>query len=178
MKINSKLRLTALTVALGLAVTFSAHGADSPESEALAKASVSLPQAIQIAEKKEPGKTLRGEFGVEKNKGFWEILIFGGQGVKEYRIDGSSGAVIEVEDEHIRGRITNFVTGMKLNDLENAKTTLIQALSTAEKKANGKAVKVNVQHDRGGITYDVFVRTASKTEKVKVDGNTGLPLDH
>lgn len=97
------------------------------------------------------GKTIGAEFDVEKNKAVWEIKVLGSAGVKEYKIDASSGAVVKVEDKHIRGKLTNFLTGMNLKDLEAAKTPLTQAVATAEKKANGKSVKVQVEHERGGI---------------------------
>jgi len=50
---------------------------------------------------------------------------------------------------------------------------VVQAVSTAEKKVNGKAVKVEVEHERGAIQYAVFVRVGDKTEKVKIDAATG-----
>ena len=58
---------------------------------------------------------------------------------------------------------------MNLKDLNDAKIPLVQAVSTAEKQMNGKAVKVQVEHEHGGIQYDIFVRAADKTEKMKID---------
>lgn len=169
------LRSLAVVAAMGLTASFAVHAAGPRESEMLAKATVSLSQAAQIAEKQEAGKTIGAEFDVEKDMAVWEVKVLNSAGVKEYKIDGSSGAVVKVEAEHIRGRLTNFVTGMNLKDLEAAKTSLMQAVATAEKKANGKAVKVQVEHERGGIQYDIFVRTGGKSEKVKIDAGTGQP---
>ena len=84
--------------------------------------------------------------------------------------------VIKVEDEHIRGKLTNFITSMNMKDLGNAKTTLSQAISMAEKNVNGKALKVEVEHEKGGVQFDVFVRTGDKTNKVKIDGTKGKML--
>ena len=169
------LRNLILVTTMGLTASFAVHAAGPTEGEMLTKATVSLTQAVQIAEKQEAGKTIGAEFDIEKNKAVWEIKVLGGSGVKEYKIDASSGAVVKVEDEHIRGKLTNFLTGMNLKDLEAAKTPLTQAVATAEKKANGKAVKVQVEHERGGIQYDIFVRTSEKSEKIKIDAGTGQP---
>lgn len=175
MKTKLDLRAISLATVLGLATVLTAHAAGPREADALAKATVSLSQATQIAEKQESGKTIGAEFDIEKDKGVWEIKVLSSAGIKEYKIDALSGAVVKVENENIRGKLTNLVTGMNLKDLDAAKTPLVQAVSTAEKKMNGKAVKVQVEHERGGIQYDIFVRVADKTEKVKIDAGTGQP---
>ena len=51
--------------------------------------------------------------------------------------------------------------------------TLGIAVNAAEKKMNGKAVKVEVEHERGAVQYDIFVRAADKTNKVKIEASTG-----
>lgn len=161
----------AATLSLGLSTTASA--VSSREADALNKSTVSLTQATQIAEKQEPGKTIGAEFDIEKDRAIWEVKVLGAAGVKEYKIDASTGAVVKVEDEHIRGKLINFVTGMNLKDLNSAKTTLAEAVTAAEKKMNGKAVKVEVEHERGAVQYDIFVRAGDKTGKVKVEASTG-----
>lgn len=168
-------RTISIAIALSLGMTVTAHATGSREAEALDKATVQLVQATQIAEKQDSGKTIAAEFDIEKNKPLWEVKVLSNGGLKEYKIDASSGAVVKVEDEHIRGKLTNFVTGMNLKDLDGAKTSLVQAIGTAEKKFNGKVVKVEVEHEHGGIHYDIFVRGVDKTEKVKIDASTGQP---
>jgi len=173
MKTTTPIRTLTLAATLGLAMSSSAYAVSSREAEALDKATVSLTQATQIAEKQEPGKTIGAEFDIEKDRAIWEVKVLGNGGVKEYKIDASTGAVVKVEDEHIRGKLINFVTGMNLKDLNSAKTTLVQAVTAAEKNMNGKAVKVEVEHERGAVQYDIFVRTADKTNKVKIEASTG-----
>lgn len=163
----------AMTLGLGLAST--AHAISSREADALNKSTVSLMQATQIAEKQEPGKTIHAEFDIEKDRPIWEVKVLGNAGVKEYKIDAGTGAVVKVEDEHIRGKLINFITGMNLKDLNNTKATLAQAVASAEKKANGKAVKAEVEHEHGAIQYDVFVRAGDKTTKVKMDSSAVMP---
>lgn len=170
---KTKLSISTLTLAVTLALGMStANAVSSREADALTKSTVSLTQAAQIAEKQEQGKTIGAEFDIEKDRGIWEVKVLGNGGVKEYKIDATTGTVVKVEDEHIRGKLINFVTGMNLKDLNAAKTTLAEAVSAAEKKMSGKAVKVEVEHERGAIQYDVFVRTADKTSKVKMEAST------
>lgn len=173
MKTTLSISTVTLAVTLGLGLNSAANAVSSREADALNKSTVSLTQATQIAEKQEAGKTLHAEFDIEKDRAIWEVKVLSAAGVKEYKIDASTGAVVKVEDEHIRGKLTNFVTGMNLKDLNNAKMSLAQAVADAEKKMNGKAVKAEVEHERGAVQYDVFVRTANKTEKVKIEASTG-----
>lgn len=157
-------------------MALSVHAQGTREADIFAKATVSLSQATQLVEKQDQSKTIGAEFDIEKGRPLWEIKTLGSAGVKEYKVDASSGAIIKVEDEHIRGKLTNFVTGMNLKDLETAKMTLSQAISMAEKNGNGKAVKVQVEHERGGIQYDISVRTTDATKKVKIDAATGRAM--
>lgn len=172
MKTPKTINMLTLAITLGLGFSSTANAASSREADALNKSTVSLTQAAQIAEKQEPGKTINAEFDIEKDRPIWEVKVLGNAGVKEYKIDATTGAVVKVEDEHIRGKLINFVTGMNLKDLSSARTTFAQAVSAAEKKMNGKAVKAEVEHERSAIQYDVFVRSGDKTTKVKMEAAT------
>lgn len=166
---KTTLSMSMLTLAITLVLSSTANAVSSREADALNKSTVSLMQASQIAEKQEAGKTINVEFDIEKDRPIWEVKVLGNTGVKEYKIDATTGAVVKIEDEHIRGKLINFVTGMNLKDLNSAKTTFAQAVAAAEKKINGKAVKAEVEHERGAIQYDVFVRSGEKTTKVKME---------
>jgi uncharacterized membrane protein YkoI len=161
------------TAALVLTVCLPAQAAS--EAEMLASAKVLLPQAVQIAERQEPGKAIGAEFDIERGKPIWEVQVLANAGLKEYKIDAASGAVVKVDDEHIRGRLISFLTGTNLKNIESARTPLAEAVSTAEKKVQGTAVKVAVEHERGAVQYTVFVRAPGKTEKVRIDAATGQP---
>lgn len=173
MKKTLSVSTLTLAVTLGFGMISTANAASNRETDALNKSSVSLVQATQIAEKQEAGKTIGAEFDIEKDRALWEVKVLGAAGIKEYKIDATTGAVVKVEDEHIRGKLINFVTGMNLSDLSKVKTPLAQAVGDAEKKMNGKAVKVEVEHERGGVEYEIFIRAGDKTSKVKVEAATG-----
>ena len=63
-----------------------------------------------------------------------------------------------------------------MKDLETVKTTFSQAVGMVERQAKGKAVKVEVEHERDQVQLDVFVRSGDHTAKIKIDGATGKGL--
>lgn len=147
---------------------------NSRETLALSGATVSLSQAVEISEKQALGKSVGAEFDIEKGRAVWEVKVLNSTGLQEFKVDAITGQVIKIEEEHLRGRLTNFVSGMNLKDLETAKTTLAQAVAMAEKsQSKGKAVKVQVEHERGGVQFDVFMRVGDSTKKLKIGAASG-----
>ena len=169
---------TKLVAAQFLAILFtcgacaSAIATEAEENVTFNSATVTLAKAVEIAEKN-GGRTIGAEFDIEKGQPVWEIKILNTGGVIEYKINGKSGEVVKVENEHIRGKLTTFMTGLNLKDLDAGKISLAKAVEMAEKKFGGKAVKVQVEHEHGKIQYDVFVRANDKKNRMKVDSTTG-----
>jgi len=166
--------VAATAVCLGGAAH--AEAATSREAQALASATVSIVRAVDIGEKQGHGKTVGAEFDIEKGLPIWEVKILGVDGVTEFKVDANSGDVVKIEDEHVRGKLTNFVTGTNLKDLESVKTTFPEAVDMAEQMANGKAVKVEVEHEHDHVQFDVFVRSGDVTKKIKIDALSGKVL--
>jgi uncharacterized membrane protein YkoI len=153
-----------------------AEAATSREAQALASATVSIVEAVDIGEKQGHGKTVGAEFDIEKGLPIWEVKVLGPGGVTEFKVDANSGQVVKIEDEHVRGKLTNFVTGTNLQDLESVKTTFPEAVAMAEQLAEGKAVKVEVEHEHDHVQFDVFVRSGDVTKKIKIDALSGKVL--
>ena len=62
-------------------------------------------------------------------------------------------------------------------DLARAKISLSQAIGTAESHAAGKAVKAELDSEKGALAFDVEVVTADKkVMDVRVDANDGKVL--
>jgi uncharacterized membrane protein YkoI len=159
-----------------LGVATHAEATTSREDQALASATVSIAEAVEIGENKGQGKTVGAEIDIEKGLPIWEVRILGADGVMEFKVDANSGQVVKIEDEHVRGKLTNFVTGTNLKDLGSVKTTFAEAVAMAEQRANGKAVKVEVEHEHHHVQFDVFVRSGDTTKKVKIDSLSGKVL--
>jgi len=132
------------------------------------KAQVSLVQAVASGEHAGQGKTTGAEFDVENDRPIWEVQVLSPSGLNEYKVDAATGQVLKVEQEHLRGKITSRVTGLKLDQLQAAPMPLSEAVATAERSLGGKAVKVEVEHEHKAIQYDVFVRKDGKTQHMKI----------
>jgi uncharacterized membrane protein YkoI len=160
--------ISALAAAALVSFAPLSHAALRKHEDEAAKASVTLVQAAESGERAGQGKTIGVEFDVENNHPIWEVKVLSASGVNEYKVDATSGQVLKVEQEHIRGKITTAVTGLKLDQLQAVAVPLPQAVSTAEQKLGGKAVKVEVEHEHHAIQYDVFVRKPGHTDHVKI----------
>lgn len=166
MRIRTASATLGAAALLGLAPL--THAAVRNHDDVALNAKVSLVQAVASGERAGQGKATSAEFDVENDRPIWEVQVLGPAGLNEYKVDASSGQVLKVEPEHLRGKITSLVTGLKLDQLQAVAMPLPQAVATAEGKLGGKAVKVEVEHEHKAIQYDVFVRHAGKTDHVKI----------
>lgn len=57
--------------------------------------------------------------------------------------------------------------------LDASKTTLAQAIDAAEQRIGGKAMKAEVEQERGRLHYGVWVLKGEDRKKVEVDANDG-----
>ncbi|MFT3717118.1 PepSY domain-containing protein [Pseudorhodoferax sp.] len=60
--------------------------------------------------------------------------------------------------------------------ITNAKTSLVQAVATAEQHVNGKATRAEFEHTLQGGLYDVEVVSGGKVFDVTVDADKGTVL--
>lgn len=75
------------------------------------------------------------------------------------------------------GSLAYAAQGGMENDAQsitNAKIPLVQAVTTAEQHANGKAARAEYEHSKHGWVYDVEVVSGTKVFDVKVDAVKGL----
>lgn len=177
MKIVNPGYVIALAFAANVAAISAVNATSSTEAAALATVKVSLVDAVSMLEKDGKGKTVGVEFDIEKNIPMWEVKMLGNEGVLEYKVNANSGNVVKIEDEHIRGSLMSFVTGMKMQDLQNEKMSLSEAVGMAEKKFSGKSVKVQIEHENDSIQYDIFVYTPAGIRKYKIDAISGTVLN-
>lgn len=57
--------------------------------------------------------------------------------------------------------------------VSNAKTTLVQAIATAEQDAGGKALKARADNENGSLVYKIEVAKGDVIQMVTVDAATG-----
>jgi len=131
---------------------------------------VSLSQAIDTAEKQGQGKAIDAAFKRDGTAGPYEIKVLSDNGNKlvEYKVDGNSGQVTGTDNQPIE----KYFTRLKPADIANARTSLKQALATAEKQAGGgKAIDAEGDREGSGVQYRVTVANGDHTQDVRIDGN-------
>ena len=77
------------------------------------------------------------------------------------------------------GSMAYAATGALQNDavaIATAKTSLTQAVTTAEQHAGGKATHAEYEHARQGWVYDVEVVNGTKVFDVRVDADKGTVI--
>src|SRR5215207_353260 len=137
--------------------------------QAIQNLKVSLSQAIDTAEKQGQGKALDAEFKRDGTAGHYEVKVLSDNGNKLvlHRVDGNSGQVTGSDNQPLE----KYFTRLKPADVANARTSLKQALATAEKQANGKAIDAEVEREGSGVQYKVTVASGDRTQDVRIDGN-------
>jgi uncharacterized membrane protein YkoI len=166
---------TAFLAALALLCAVSAaQSANATRNEqAMSNANVSLTQAIKMAEQQGGGQAISAEYEPKGGTaGQYEIKVLSNDGKKltKYMLDPNTGKVTEVENEPFE----KVFTRIKPNSIQNAPTSLTRAITTAERRAGGKATDASVDRDGDQVKYTVKVAKADgTTEKVKVNGSDG-----
>lgn len=101
--------LVVLAIALSLAAgTADADDKDKNGKAAMAAAAkVTIDQAIKTASEKVPGKIVEAELEKKHNKLVWEVEVITAENkVMEVHIDADTGAVIDVEEENAKPKMT------------------------------------------------------------------------
>lgn len=65
----------------------------------------------------------------------------------------------------------------EITAIEQAKTSLPQAVAAAEQQTGGKAVSASLEDRNGVMAYEVEVASGGKLQKVIVDAGTGKVTD-
>ena len=101
---------------------------------------------------------------------YYEIKVLGSDGkLTDHHIDANSGQVIK-SDNH---PVESWFVRLKPADVQNAPTTLKQAVATAEQKACGKAAEAQVEREASSVQYKVTVVTGGNQEQEIVVGADG-----
>ncbi|KOX59933.1 hypothetical protein ADL19_03795 [Streptomyces purpurogeneiscleroticus] len=135
------------------------------EHEGLQTAKVSLAQALDTAESKGPGRAIEADFESGNGKPYFEIKVLGSDGkLTDHHIDATTGQVTK-SDNH---PIESYFIRLKPSDVQNAPTTLKQAVATAEQKAGGKAAEAEVEREASSVQYKITVMTGSQSQEIRV----------
>ena len=145
--------------------THGTRGHREREHEGLQNVKVPLAQALDTAESKGPGRAIHADFEMEGGRPYYEIKILGSDGkLTDHHIDANSGQVIK-SDNH---PIESYFVRLKPSDVQNAPTSLKQAVATAEQKAGGKAAEAEIEREANSVRYKITVMTGSQSREITV----------
>ena len=135
------------------------------EHEGLQNVKISLTQALDTAESKGPGRAFEADFETGGGKPYYEVMVLGSDGkLTDHHIDANSGQVIK-SDNH---PIESYFVRLKPADVQNAPTTLKQAVAIAEQKAGGKAAEAEIEREASTVRYKITVMTGSQSQEITV----------
>ncbi len=90
--------LTAIGASLAYA---GARHAEENDAAALAKANISLTQAIAAAEQQVAGKAVRADLELEHGKLVYEVEVANGAQATDVKVDGDNGAILSAQADRI-----------------------------------------------------------------------------
>lgn len=176
--------LAAAPLALATNHPMSSHSAQASQSEEVGtpprpdvkpfeSAKLSLTQAIAESQKEMRGKTLDARFEVWQGKPAYLIRTYAANQVWQTRIDADSGQPLgqptTVSQSELGPQFQRDVTA-----LNNAQTSLDQAIGNAEQQQGGKAIMASVRASRSGTaTYDIDLVKNGRLRTAMVDTSTG-----
>lgn len=147
------------------------RAAENSEFQALARAKLSLTQAIERGERESDGKAIRAEFETDgSDRARYEVKILGRDKLVTYTLDADTGKVLETDND----RLEKLFTRLEPDDIRGAPTTLAQAIGVAEQRSGGKAIEAEVDRDSHAVSYGVTVAKSDGSERdLRVDGASG-----
>ena len=172
---------TCLTIALGgglLSTTVNAATAQtikSSEVRAAQASKITLKQAITIANKKVAGTLISADFDDEDDKakgGVYEIEINTDTHNYEVKVDALTSKIISTEKNRLdRDDIADYKT------LKQAKVTIMNAMSIAEKATSGRVLGIEFKNDRDYADhksyYEVKILKQDHIVELDIDATTG-----
>ncbi|MBI0538437.1 hypothetical protein D9599_23000 [Roseomonas sp. KE2513] len=128
---------------------------------------VPLLEAVEAAESRESGRAIEAGFEIGGG-GYYEIKVLGADGmIMRHFVDANSGQVTRTD----RQQMEEFFTRLRLIDMQNARTTLRQAIVIAEQRVGGRAAEAEVERDGDTVSYRVTVTNNDRLQEIKVSAD-------
>jgi uncharacterized membrane protein YkoI len=160
----------SMLMALVVAAGFATDDDEKQRADALAKASITLSEAVTRAEAKTGGKALEAELEVKKDQAFFEIETVKDGVVVEVKIDAKSGEVTSTEEEKDKK------PSKEAEAIKTATVTLAGAIVQAEAAAGGRAVEAELEGEKDQAVFEVGVLKDGVKIEVKIDPVSGKVL--
>lgn len=141
---------------------------DTRDIQSIDQVSLSLTQAIALAEKAGEGYAIEAVFEAEHDRGYMVEILSKGRLI-EYTLDTYSGVIEKTKNENGEA----FFTFIDPQTIAKSKILIAEAIGMAEQRASGNAIEVEVKRKGDGVRYNVTVATGDHVQKIKIDGTTG-----
>jgi uncharacterized membrane protein YkoI len=165
MRSTKILTATAIT---SLLIGSAAFAGTKEDFDTVSKAKHSLADAITAAEKTAGGKATEGKFETERGVSKYEVTVVQNGKRDILNVDPTTGQAVKGSEKNASsGRQEDAQT------VTAAKTGLAQAITAAEQQSGGKALEASLDKENGNPVYDVKLANGDKTQKVRIDANTG-----
>ena len=163
-----------------LAQGWSAHDDGHPshapvlELHLLGEASVSLRQALAIAQRDAPGKPLGGFLDDVDGKPAYRIRVLkGDESIVTERIDAASGQATQLGPAVAERDWTAF-DRLTVANLDQSPINLASAIAVAQQGRDGRVVDADVSDLRGVLRYDVVLVARSQVYRLSIAPDKAL----
>lgn len=161
-------KILAATALASLLVGSAAFAGTKEDFDTVSKAKHSLADAISAAEKAAGGKAVDGKFETERGVSKYEVTVVQNGKRDVLNVDPTTGQAVKGKEKDAGSGDQKDVQA-----IASAKTTLASAVSAAEQQNGGKALEASLDKQNGNPVYDVKLANGDKTQKVRIDANTG-----
>lgn len=142
------------------------------EMKAFAGAKVPLIDAIAAAEKHSNGKALDVSFETNRGHPAYKVKTYQNGTVWEGMVDATSGQVVG-QGKTIEESKLDREDKAEIDGLKGAKTSLADAVKTAEQKVGGKAIDAGLEETGGKVAFEMEIVKNGRTQRMMVDPQRG-----
>jgi len=129
----------------------------------LDRATVSLPQAVDIATQSWPGVPVKIEFNEDDGKVVWTVVLAFESKLREVEVDAATGRILEAQEE--KGDVSAVAAALKI-PLRSAVEKALAALP-------GRSVEIETEFKKGRLVVEVKILHEGELREILVDGETG-----
>lgn len=130
-------------------------------------AKVQLLQAIEAAESQGQGRAIGATFEIAQG-GHYEVKVLDANGtLLRHLVSANSAQVMRTERLQVEG----FFSRLRPVDVQNARTTLRQAIVIAEQRVGGRASEAEVEREGDTVSYKITVTNNERMQEIRVSAD-------
>jgi uncharacterized membrane protein YkoI len=139
---------------------------------AFEKAKISLTDAIATGEQQGGGKAVDATFGGGPTSPAYRVTIYRNKTLWENLYDANTGKPVGQPNTIPESQLDEQEKA-ELAGIDQAKTTLAQAVKAAEQQGGGKAIDARIEQRGGKMSYEIAIVKSGNVQPMTVDPMTG-----